>query len=116
MEECASVDEVIKLFDSFDRQYMATYQIMFADKFGNAVIIKSDTLIMKKGDYQICTNFRQSLGKENPYSIERYNIVDEMLKNSEDISIDLFRSILAKTHQDPGQKQGSPTQYSIYMT
>ncbi len=35
-----------------------------------------------------------------------------MLKNSEDISIDLFRSILAKTHQEPGQKQGSPTQYS----
>ena len=112
MEECASIDEVMKLFDSYDRQFMVTYQLMFADKFGNAVIIESDTLIRKKGDYQICTNFRQSLGKENPYSIERYNIINEMLHKSEDISVDLFRSMLAKTHQEPGQKQGSPTQYS----
>jgi hypothetical protein len=91
---------------------MVTYQLMFADKFGNAVIVESDTLILKKGDYQICTNFRKSLGKENPYSIDRYNIIDEMLKNSVDISVDLFQSMLAKTHQEPGQKQGSPTQYS----
>ena len=112
MEECASIDEVIKLFDSYDRQFMVTYQLMFADKFGNAVIIESDTLIRKKGDYQICTNFRQSLGKENPYSIERYNIINEMLNKSEDISVDLFRSMLAKSHQEPGQKHGSPTQYS----
>lgn len=68
---------------------------MFADKFGNAVIIESDSLILKKGDYQICTNFRQSLSKEDPYSIERYNIIEEILNNSEDISIDLFRSMLA---------------------
>ena len=112
MEECATVSQVKELFHSFDRQYMATYQVMFADSSGDSVIIEGGSLITKEGDYQICTNFRQSLDKENPYSIERYRIVDGMLNQAEHISVDVFRSILAKTHQEPGQKQGSPTQYS----
>lgn len=112
METCATVAQVIELFNSYDRQYMATYQVIFGDKNGNSVIIESDSMIVKNGDYQVCTNFRQSLNKENPYSIERYNIVNNTLKESNDISVDLFRSILNQVHQEPGQKQGSPTMYS----
>jgi hypothetical protein len=112
MEECSTVEEVISLFESYDRRYMATHQAMFADRNGNSVIIESDTIIRKQGDYQICTNFRQSQNKENPYSIERYSIVDQMLGEAEDISVELIRSILARAHQEPGQKQGSPTMYS----
>lgn len=112
METCASIDQVVEFFSSYDRQHMATYQLMFGDKYGNSVIIESDSIIIKTGNYQVCTNFRQSLNNDNPYSIERYKIVESMLSESDEISVDLFRSILAKVHQEPGQKQGSPTMYS----
>ncbi len=112
MEEFTTIDQVVNFFSLYDRQHMATYQLMFGDRDGNSVIIERDTIIIKKADYQICTNFRQSLNEEKPYSIERYNIVENMLKESDEISVDLFRSILAGVHQEPGQKQGSPTMYS----
>lgn len=112
MEECKSVEEVLEIFDKYDRQYMETYQVMFGDRHGNAVIIEKDTIIAKQGDYLVCTNFRQSLNKDNPYSIERYTIADQMLRESNEISVELFRSILAKSHQDPPTKKGSRTQYS----
>jgi len=46
MENCSTVDEVIALFDIYDRSYM-TYQILFADKNGNSVIIETDSIMLK---------------------------------------------------------------------
>lgn len=112
MEQCSTVEEVIHLFETYDRRYMATHQAMFGDRNGDSVIIEAGKIIRKNEDYQICTNFRQSENKEKPYSIERYNIVDQMLKETEDISVELFRSILARAHQEPVRKGGSATMYS----
>ena len=80
METCATVAQVIELFNSYDRQYMATYQVIFGDKNGNSVIIESDSMIVKNGiiyiyhfhnyaDVQII-DLKKELGKgEHSYSI-----------------------------------------------
>jgi hypothetical protein len=107
IETCLNVDQVVDLFDQYDRSYM-TYQIMFADKNGNSVIIETDTIIRKKGNYQVATNFCQSLHEPNPYSIERFKCADSLLHASTHYTVDYFRSILDCTHQEIN----SPTLYS----
>jgi len=112
LEESATVGEALKLFDSYDHQFIRAFQILFVDRFGDSAIIEGDTVVRKQGDYQIATNFRQSLHEPNPYSIDRYTKAENMLKSGGEVSVELFRSILAATHQEPGDEQGSPTQVS----
>jgi uncharacterized protein (UPF0333 family) len=107
LETCANVEDVINLYEKYDRSYMS-YSALFADKNGNSVIIETDTIIIKKGNYQIATNFCQSQHELNPYSFDRYNTADSMLKAENNYSIDYFTKILDYTHQDVD----SPTQYS----
>jgi hypothetical protein len=112
LEECATVDEVLGLFGRYDLHWICAFQIIVADAAGNSAIVEGDEVVRKRGDFQIATNFRQSLHEENPYSIDRYAKAEAMLANASEISIELFRSILAATHQEPGEGQSSPTQYS----
>jgi len=107
MEACSNVNEVIELFEKYDRSYM-TYQIMFADKNGNSIIIETDTILRKRGNYQVATNFCQSIPETNPYSIERFRCADSMLNSTKQYTIEYFRAILDCTHQEIN----SPTQYS----
>lgn len=112
LEECATVEEALKLFERYNLQHMFRFQILIADKSGDAAIIEGDRVIRKEGDYQIATNFRQSLNEEQPYSIERYSTAESMLAKCNEVTVKLFRSILDATHQEPVQDSGSPTQYS----
>ncbi len=107
METCSTIEDVVSLFDKYDRSYMF-YQILFADKYGNSVIIETDTLIYKKTNYQIATNFCQSQHGVNPYSFDRYHIADSMLFAETNYSTDFISRVLNSVHQEGG----SPTQYS----
>jgi len=60
MAECASVEEVINIFDRYNLQFMKKFMLMFADKTGVSAIIEGDVVIRKKGRYQVITNFYQS--------------------------------------------------------
>jgi len=98
MAECASVEEVINIFDRYNLQFMEKFMLMFADKTGASAIIEGDVVIRKKGRYQVITNFYQSEIKDRSYPCERYKIAIEMLKNNNAISVKLFRQILAAVH------------------
>ena len=52
LETCSTVAEVIDLYEKYDRSYMS-YEALYADRDGNSVIIETDTIIIKKGNYQI---------------------------------------------------------------
>jgi len=108
MKECGTVEEALTLISDYNLEFMSGYQIFLADKTGNSAIIEGDEIIKKKGDYQIATNFHQSKTKDNSIRCWRYNRAERMLKNSNTISIDFFKSILNETSQN-GQY---PTQYS----
>lgn len=107
MEKCATVEEALRVYDKYNLQFMRKFQTIFGDKTGDSAIIEGDVIICKKGTYQVLTNFHQSKMGSGEYTCERYNIAAEMLENADDISIDLFRRILAAVHQE-----GSKTLYS----
>ena len=108
MAECTTVEEVLEIFDKYNLQFMERVMYFFGDRAGNSAIIEGDVIIRKKGNYQIATNFYQSKSKPGSYTCSRYNIAEKILKNNEKVTIDLFRKILAATHQEGKY----PTQYS----
>jgi tetratricopeptide (TPR) repeat protein len=112
MEECSTVEEVLKLYDSHHMS-VGDGQLMFGDRFGNSVIMEATgNIIRKKGTYQIATNFFQSRIKPENITDTRYRMADEILRTSKSISVDLFRSVLNATHWEEYSESMTVTLYS----
>jgi tetratricopeptide (TPR) repeat protein len=112
MEECSTVEEVLKLFERYDVP-LGNGQFLVGDRLGNSAIIEATgAIIRKKGKYQVVTNFFQS--KANPENITdtRYRMATEMLERSEKLSVDLFRRILHAVHWEEYSGSMTVTLYS----
>ena len=107
MAECSTVEEVVRLFRRYNREFLTEGILMFADASGDAVSIERNAIVRKTGSHFVQTNFHQSLSTRKPDG--RFTVASRMLEGAGDaISVDLFRRILAATHQ----KGASPTLYS----
>lgn len=103
MEECTTVEEVINLVHRYSNfLYITNGQVMFGDKFGNSVIIETEKILKKDGSYQIMTNFRQTVEefKKGNIPCGRYEIANSLLKESPEISKELFQKVLESVHQE----------------
>ncbi len=104
LEECATVEEVIEMYTKYYSPHWQGHS-MWADKYGNSVIIeygeRDVVFIQKHSDYQVMTNF-YILDSTNArwYNCYRFNTAEYMLKNTDEISIDLFRSTLDAVHAE----------------
>jgi Domain of unknown function (DUF3471) len=108
MAESSTVEQVVSLFERYDRSFMKGFVLMFADAAGGSVVIEPAAILRKQGRYQVQTNFHQSLPVPE-YECARFRIASTMLKEAgERISVNLFRRILAATHEE----QTYPTVYS----
>jgi hypothetical protein len=102
MTTCSTVDEALKVFDSYNLTNLFRNQIFVADKTGNSAVIEGNSISRKDTMYQILTNFRYSKAKAAPdyKPCERYVIAKDMLEGFSEVSIDRCRRILAATHQE----------------
>jgi hypothetical protein len=100
LENCATVEEVVKEFSKYNLFFMFPYQSFFVDKNGNSVIIEGDDLIYKNDDFQVVTNFLQSQTNPNNIKCKRYLKAVDMLENMTNLSIDYFTSICNATHME----------------
>lgn len=98
LEECSTVYEALELLGKYNLNYFRNGEMMIVDKFGNSVIVEGDTILYKKGHYQVVTNFYQSKPHLGGYPCPRYDIAELMLKNMEKISVDYFRNVLDAVH------------------
>jgi hypothetical protein len=109
MAECATVQQVAALFEKYNRSFLERGILFFADANGDSVVIEPDAILRKQGRYQIQTNFHQSRVKAGEIPCERYKIAARLLGEAgENISVELFRRILAATHAEGA----NPTLYS----
>jgi len=110
MSRSASVQDVIDIASRWNRPAGEYAQDMFGDRFGDSVIIDGDTVLRKRGSFQIATNFRLAVHPNPPWpeGEERYGVVAEMLSQVDHFSVDLFRQALDVSHQEGY----SPTLYS----
>jgi tetratricopeptide (TPR) repeat protein len=112
LAKCATVVDAIAFLDEYNFPGLARARFPIADRTGASVVIEYGQgkvqYVRKTGVYQIATNFVISNVKKERYPCRRYIVADKMLKNAEDISLDLVRAVLSATHQE-GQY---PTIYS----
>jgi tetratricopeptide (TPR) repeat protein len=108
MKTCSRIDELIAVFDKYNLQSFEMAMLMFVDSTGDAVIIEGDEYIRKQGDFQIVTNFYQSLVKDGEDTgCVRYNNLLAQLPEME-VTVDNFALALASVHSEGKY----PTQYS----
>jgi hypothetical protein len=100
MAECATVEQVIALFETHDRSMLEYAQLFFGDRSGDAAILEGNAVIRKEGRALIATNFRQSKTPPEEASCERHRIASRILGDTEEVSVDLCRRVLAATHQE----------------
>lgn len=100
MEECASVDEVLRLFEHYDYSGRMGGQYLVGDRFGDSVIIEPRTILRKQGGYQIATNFAQSEVGPGNITDYRYRIASYLFDHSNELSVDLIRRVLSATHYE----------------
>jgi uncharacterized protein (TIGR03435 family) len=108
MAECRTVEDVVRLFSRYNRNFLAEGILMFADASGDAVSIERNAMVRKTRRHFVQTNFHQSRARGESGK-DRFDTASSMLEAAGgDVSIDLFRRILAATHQTGGY----PTLYS----
>jgi uncharacterized protein (TIGR03435 family) len=108
LAECRTVEEVVRLFSRYNRNFLAEGNLMFADASGDAVSIERRAMVRKTRGHFVQTNFHQSR-LHGEWGKDRFDAASSMLEAAgDDVSIDLFQRILAATHQ----KGSYPTLYS----
>ncbi len=112
LAECATVEDAIAFCNKYNIPGLARARFPIADRTGASIVVEYGQgkvqYVRKTGVYQIATNFVITNVKDENYPCTRYKIADKMLKNAEDVSLDLVRAVLSATHQE-GQY---PTVYS----
>ncbi len=105
--QCKTVKEGLAFLKT--HQYANSSQALLADAQGNSVIINAGARVEKQGRYQINTNFNVCDVKTGKYSCQRYDIANEMLSNTTELSVPFFKKLLSRVHQEGNLS----TQYSI---
>ena len=95
MSECSTVQNVIDTLKRYTQEFLFYQNIAFGDKTGNSIILEGDTIITRKGNYQICTNFYQSLHDRSDAPCWRYKNVDERIRTHPPLTVDLISEALS---------------------
>ncbi len=110
MEECATVEEALKLVNKHVNPLSNGANLMLADATGDSAIVEGYTVYRRKGPYQICTNFRWAKAGPSGWRCKRYKAAEAILKKCP-VTVDAFRGILDAVHQ-PLKNKTSGTLYS----
>ena len=104
MAECATVEEVLALFDKYNLEFLERAMLMFGDATGDSAIIEGDDVVRKQGRFQVVTNFYQSQTPAGQEPCERYRIAVGLLEDAQEVSIPLCRRVLSAVHAEGGSK------------
>lgn len=104
LEECATVDEVIAMYKIYYSPHWNGHSL-WMDKFGNSVVTEfgeDDVVFIRTNeDFHVATNFYLCDTTNARWNqCYRYETANYMLETSDDISVDLFRSICNATHAE----------------
>jgi hypothetical protein len=109
MKEAATVEEVLSKIFTYNWGDSISYQIHFADKSGDAVVIHAGTdgeltfTRKPKGiGYLVSTNFNLARLDKGIWYCSRYNTADKMLSKMGveiDLTVEFMTSVLKATHQ-----------------
>jgi hypothetical protein len=115
LAKCATVDEAVTVFETYNLLTFAKVKYLIGDKTGKSVVLEWSknglSIVERTGGYQISTNFVSSDYSRDDYPCERYRIADGILGAGEDASIGLVRAALSATCFE--YFMFTPTLYSV---
>jgi HEAT repeat protein/protein-S-isoprenylcysteine O-methyltransferase Ste14 len=101
---CATCEDVKAFFERSNVPALAQARFPVADRTGASMVVeygqghvqfvRSDTW------YQIATNFVMSNVNDGEYPCWRYKAADKIMSGAKELSVDLVRDVLEKTHQE----------------
>ena len=116
LANCATVEEVVQIYKNNNTPGLQNGKYLVADKTGESAVIEWGQgklqILRRKEKYQISTNFVQSNYSEGKYSDFRYNLAEKILRQSNEITIDVVKSVLNATHWEEYSGSMTTTLYS----
>ena len=105
LDRAATVDEAVNLLSKYDVFSAHGWQqhIFISDKSGDSVIVEWNRSEMKVVKYNVCTNFRMNDKEEYAGECERFDILDNALKEKSTNTIDESMVLLSKVKQEHTQ-------------
>lgn len=107
MAEYATVNDVLKMFNKYNLEWMSKVQMFVVDRTGDSAIIEGDAIIRNFDAFQVVTNFRHSKIAEEKkpcrwpaWSCSRYKKAEKLLLNSDVPTVAQFKNILKETHRN----------------
>lgn len=98
LQECSSVNDVIKLVSKYNLTWQDKSQIMIADKTGDYAIINAAYILHRTDKNYVLTNYNLNDPENQNFKCWRRNTAYQLLSTNP-ISIELFAKILDKTSQ-----------------
>lgn len=101
MSTCSTVEEVVAFMESYNfsgNPVLEHSMLMFGDAQGNSVIIEGEKILRKQGDFQLVTNFYQSL--TDSITCERFLVGQKALTELEEVSVESATGVLQAMHTD----------------
>ena len=103
LSTCATCEDVKELFTRANHPSLRRARFPVADATGGSMVVEWGNgevqFVESESWYQIATNFVMSEVKDGKYPCWRYNKADEILSQSETLSVDLIRNVLKATQQ-----------------
>jgi len=109
MKKVSTVEEVLSTIFTYNWGNSISYQIHFADKSGDAVVIHAGTdgeltytRKPKEIGYLVSTNFNLARLDKGNWNCSRYKTADKMLSKmgaENDLTVEFMTSVLKATHQ-----------------
>ncbi len=101
---CSSVEDVQAFFEKHNVRGLARARFPVADRTGASMVVEygggSVRFVRSDTWYQIATNFVISNIKDDNYPCWRYREADKIMSGAKELSVDLIREVLDKTHQE----------------
>ncbi len=114
LETCSDIDEAVEFLKGYNINGFKRHHIMIVDKTGNSAIVEwgidSLSVLRKSKDYQVMTNFNNTLSiLSGRYHDGRFKKVEDQIVNSQNSTVDDVRKILESVKNSGGSY---PTVYS----
>jgi hypothetical protein len=101
---CATIEDVQGFFEKYNVRGLDRARFPVADGTGASMVVEfaEGRVQFAKSNtwYQIATNFVISNIKDGNYPCWRYNAADKIMSGATQLSVDLIRDVLDKTHQE----------------
>jgi hypothetical protein len=103
---CATCEDVKAFFEKSNVPALEQARLPVADRSGASMVVEYGQgrvqFVRSRTWYQIATNFVMSNISDGRYPCWRYRAADKILSEAKELSLDLIRNVLEKTHQEGG--------------